>query len=128
MNGRTSGGMKAEQMMKAFTALSAAQAARLGRAASRKLAALSEGTRNGALETTAKRLEENATRIVSANQEDVRAGAELVRAGKMSAAMLARLRVTEKGVHEMAERVRGVARLPDPLGRRVAVTELDEGL
>jgi glutamate-5-semialdehyde dehydrogenase len=128
MNGRISDGMQAEQVVKAFAALSAAQAARLARAASRKLAVLSEGTRNTALETTAKRLEENATRIVSANEEDVRAGEELVRAGKMSAATLERLRVTAKGVHEMAERVRGVARLPDPLGRRVAVTELDEGL
>jgi glutamate-5-semialdehyde dehydrogenase len=42
--------------------------------------------------------------------------------------MLARLRVTEKSVHEMADRVRGVAKLADPLGRRLAVTELDEGL
>jgi glutamate-5-semialdehyde dehydrogenase len=42
--------------------------------------------------------------------------------------MLARLRVTEKSVREMAEKVRSVAGLPDPLGRRLAVTELDEGL
>jgi glutamate-5-semialdehyde dehydrogenase len=128
MNGRMGDGMRAEEMARPFAALNAAQAARLARAASRKLAVLGEGTRNAALETTAKRLEENRARIVSANEEDVRAGEELVRTGKMSRATLARLRATEKGVYEMAEKVRGVAVLPDPLGRRVAVTELDEGL
>src|SRR6267378_6292892 len=46
----------------------------------------------------------------------------------MPAAILARLRVTEKSLREMAEKVRGVARLPDPLGRRLAVTEMDKGL
>lgn len=42
--------------------------------------------------------------------------------------MFARLRVTERGVAEMAARVADVARLADPLGRRLAATKLDEGL
>jgi glutamate-5-semialdehyde dehydrogenase len=126
MNGKR-GEVQAEERV-ATLALSAAQAARLARTASRKLAALDEPMRNAALETAAKRLEENAARIVAANEEDFHDGEELVRAGKMSGAMLARLRVTEKNVREMAEKVRSVARLPDPLGRQVAVTELDEGL
>src|SRR5260370_17485066 len=46
----------------------------------------------------------------------------------MSSAMLARLRVSSRGVEEMATRVRDVARLPDPLGRQLAATELDDGL
>ena len=46
----------------------------------------------------------------------------------MSSAMFARLRVTERGVAQMAAQVREVARLDDPLGRRLAATELDEGL
>src|SRR3990172_2842755 len=46
----------------------------------------------------------------------------------MSSSMLARLRVSERGIGEMAARVRDVARLPDPLGRRLAATELDDGL
>jgi glutamate-5-semialdehyde dehydrogenase len=109
-------------------ASTAAEAARLARTASRKLAALSEEKRNSALQAAAKRLETNAAKILAANEEDVRVAEELVRAGKMSAAMLARLRVTEKSVHEMAGKVRGVAALPDPLGRALAVTELDDGL
>ena len=66
--------------------------------------------------------------ILAANAEDVRAAEELAREGKISAAMLARLRMNEKSVGEMAEKVRSVVRLADPLGRRLAVTELDEGL
>ena len=117
-----------EKMAKSFVASSAAEAAKLARAASRKLAVLSEGVRNSALERAAAGLQENAARILAANAEDVRAEEELARAGKMPAAMLARLRMNEKSVGEMAEKVRSVVRLPDPLGRRLAVTELDEGL
>jgi len=106
----------------------AAEAAKRARAASHKLAVLSEQQRNGTLLLAAERLEENEGQIVAANAENVRAAEALVRAGKMSQAMLARLRVTEKSVADMAEKVRCVARLPDPLGRKLSVTELDTGL
>jgi glutamate-5-semialdehyde dehydrogenase len=119
---------QAEESAKSLATSTAADAAKLARTASRKLAILSEEKRNGALQTAAKRLEANSAKILAANAEDVRAAEELVRAGKMPAAMLARLRVTEKNIREMAEKVRGVAQLPDPLGKRLAVTEMDEGL
>jgi glutamate-5-semialdehyde dehydrogenase len=118
----------AEELAKGLATSNAADAAKLARTASRKLAILSEEKRNGALQAAAKRLEANSAKILAANAEDVRAAEESVRAGKMPAAMLARLRVTEKSIREMAEKVRGVAQLPDPLGRRLAVTEMDEGL
>jgi glutamate-5-semialdehyde dehydrogenase len=117
-----------EKTAKGLASPSAAEAAKLARAASRKLAVLSEATRNAALERAAARTEENAGRILAANAEDVRAAEELAHEEKMSAAMLARLRMSEGSVGEMAEKVRSVMRLPDPLGRRLAVTELDEGL
>ncbi len=46
----------------------------------------------------------------------------------MSSAMFARLRTNERGVAQMAKQVREVAGLPDPLGRRLSATELDDGL
>jgi glutamate-5-semialdehyde dehydrogenase len=46
----------------------------------------------------------------------------------MSQALLDRLGVTDRGITQMAEQVREVARLDDPLGRRLSVTELDDGL
>jgi glutamate-5-semialdehyde dehydrogenase len=109
-------------------ATGAAEAAKLARAAARKLAVLSERQRNDALQLAAARLEENEGQIVAANAEDVHAAEPLVCAGKMSPAMLARLRVTEKSVADMAEKVRSVVRLPDPLGRKLSETELDSGL
>ena len=131
MSGRVSetvSRMRAEATAKNVARVSAAEAAKLARTASRKLAVLSETARNAVLERAATCLEENVARILAANAEDVRAAEELARAGKMPAAMLARLRMNEKSVGEIAEKVRCVVRLPDPLGRRLAVTELDEGL
>jgi len=46
----------------------------------------------------------------------------------MTPTLLSRLRIKESGISEMAARVREVANLPDPLGKRLATTELDDGL
>jgi len=121
-------GVQTEKTARNSPQCSAAEAAKFARAASRKLAVLSESARNAALQRAAFRLGKNAARILSANAEDVKAAEGSVHAGKMSTAMLARLRMTDKSVNEIAEKVRSVVRLPDPLGRRLAVTELDEGL
>jgi glutamate-5-semialdehyde dehydrogenase len=110
------------------TLAGAAEAARLARVVSRRLAVLSEEQRHHALNLAADQLEENEMQIVAANAEDVHAAGPRVRDGSFSTAMLARLRVTEKTVAEMAEKVRSVVRLPDPLGRKLSVTEMDEGL
>src|SRR5438445_13081185 len=42
--------------------------------------------------------------------------------------MLLRLRINERGITEMSASIREVANLPDPLGKRLAATELDQGL
>ena len=107
---------------------SAAALARRARAASRSLAKLSHERRNEVLLAAAKAIEEASRQILQANENDCRAAEPAVAAGTMSAALLARLRVSERGIGEMAARVRNVARLADPIGRRLAATELDEGL
>jgi glutamate-5-semialdehyde dehydrogenase len=76
----------------------------------------------------AKAIEENAARILAANDLDCRAAESAVAAGSMPPAMFARLRVTERGVAQMAKQVLEVAHLADPLGRRLSATELDDGL
>lgn len=106
----------------------AAEAARRARLASRKLAMLSESARNAALDRAAAGIEQNASRILAANADDVRVAEEMARKGQLSAAMLARLRMNERSVAEIAEKVRGVKSLADPLRRCLAKTELDEGL
>ncbi|HWG59989.1 MAG TPA: glutamate-5-semialdehyde dehydrogenase [Candidatus Acidoferrales bacterium] len=108
--------------------ISVAEIAQRARAASRSLARLSGEARNEILTRAAQALEDASARILDANEKDRRAAEAAVREGTLSTSMLARLRVDQGGVAEMAERVRGVARLPDPLGRVLAATELDEGL
>ena len=108
--------------------VSTAEAARAARIASRQLAKLSAEARNRALLAIAEKYKKEQDRILRANEEDCREGEALVRSGKMSAAVLARLRISEAGIREMAKKLREVAGLPDPLGKRLAVTELDKGL
>lgn len=102
--------------------------ARVARAAGRKLALLSNDARNSILLGVARRTEQNAAAILVANAEDCHAAEELVRSGKLSQAAFARLRVTEKTIREMISRLEEVARLADPIGKRLATTELDDGL
>jgi glutamate-5-semialdehyde dehydrogenase len=110
------------------TATPVAAIARRARAASRHLAKLSAEARNEVLLAAAQAVEQNAPRILDANAADCRAAEPAVAAGKMPAAMFARLGVKESGVAQMAAQIREVARLEDPLGRRLAATELDQGL
>ena len=105
-----------------------ASIAHRARIASRALAKLSLDARNEVLLAAAKAIEDGSKRILEANARDCAAAEPDVVAGKMSSAMFARLRVTEYGVAQMAAQIREVARLADPLGRRLAATELDDGL
>ena len=97
--------------------------AEAAKSASRVLAALDEVKRNAALEAMAQAVERASADLLAANLEDVRA-----EGGNLSTATLARLKLDEGKLAEMAEQVRSVARLPDPLGRRLDAIELDEGL
>jgi len=98
------------------------------RKASRKLALLSGETRKAALLAIADALEGNGERILAANAKDCMATEKLLSSGEMTQTLFSRLRIKESGIYEMAARVREVANLPDPLGKRLAATELDHGL
>jgi len=102
--------------------------ARRARAAARQLATLSHAQRNDALLAAAQALVDRRAEIVAANELDSTSALRDVEAGQMTQAMFQRLKTSEGGVAEMAARVRDVASLPDPLGRTLAATELDEGL
>jgi glutamate-5-semialdehyde dehydrogenase len=107
---------------------SVASIARRARVASRAVAKLSAEARNEVLIAVAQAIERGARKILDANERDCRAAQSDVAAGKMASAMLARLQVTDSGIAQMAAQVREVARLEDPLGRRLSATELDDGL
>jgi glutamate-5-semialdehyde dehydrogenase len=98
------------------------------REASRKLALLSSETRKATLLAVADALEANSARILAANAQDCADAEILIADGKMTQALFARLSIKPGGVTEMAARVREVANLPEPLGKVLAATELDDGL
>jgi glutamate-5-semialdehyde dehydrogenase len=85
---------------------------RRARAASRRLAAATTAEKDAALLTAADLLLERAPELLAANAADID-GAE--RAG-IEAGPLDRLRLTEAGLAGMAEGLRKVAALPDPVG------------
>src|SRR5438270_824978 len=99
---------------------------RRARRAAHILAALSGERRNEALLAAANAIEARSEEILAANEKDCVAASPAVERGEMSRAMFARLRTTERGIMEMAERVRDVVRLPRRLHRRLAATELND--
>jgi glutamate-5-semialdehyde dehydrogenase len=106
---------------------SVAEIAQRARAASRRLSTLSNERRNEVLLAAAGAIETALPEILAANAADCRAAEPDVAAGRMSAAMLARLGDQRK-LARMPEHIRSVAALSDPLGRRLYAMELDDGL
>jgi glutamate-5-semialdehyde dehydrogenase len=82
------------------------------RAASRALAKADTGSKNAALFTLADRLLEESDAILEANREDMRHAREAA----LDVALLDRLELTPARVEAMADGVRQVAALPDPVG------------
>jgi glutamate-5-semialdehyde dehydrogenase len=89
------------------------QLARQAKQASRALSTMSAEERNRCLLAMADALEAGGRCIGEANQKDMEAGAR----NGLSAAMLDRLKLTEKRIAGMARGLREVAALPDPVGR-----------
>lgn len=81
------------------------------RAAANALMLLEDAKRSGALYGMAQALEENEETILAANQQDMENG----KATGMSTAFLDRLLLTSSRIKGMAEGLRSVADMPDPL-------------
>ena len=108
----------------ATTALSIAETCIAAQRASRRLATLGSGVRNGALEAIAAALEQSTEQILEANARDLEAG----ESSGLSEALLDRLALDERRVAEMAAGVRTIAALPDPVGEVIDGSTLANGL
>jgi glutamate-5-semialdehyde dehydrogenase len=86
--------------------------AQAAKEASRTLGGLQTSLKNLALAKIAERLEKSATRIFSANDEDLSAG----KAAGLSEALLDRLALNQKRLAEMVGGVKQVEELTDPVG------------
>lgn len=82
------------------------------RKASRLMASASTNTKNLALTHIADAILRDKAALLAANKQDI----DAARANGLDAAMLDRLTLTEKSIHSMAEGLRQIATLPDPIG------------
>lgn len=95
----------------------------LAKEAAPSLGTLDTGRKNEALLSMARALLDSAPEILKANEADC-AAAE----GRISPVMMDRLRLTEARIAAMAEGIRQVAELPDPVGRIITREERPNGL
>ncbi|MHC4948687.1 MAG: glutamate-5-semialdehyde dehydrogenase [Planctomycetota bacterium] len=93
-------------------------------AAARRAAVASAAERNAMLEAMADGLARGRDAVLAANARDLEAGA----AAGLSAALLDRLRLDDERLAEMAEGLRTVAGLPDPVGRVLSDATRPNGL
>ncbi len=85
---------------------------RRARAASRATARADTATRNRALAAIARGISRDAERLLAANAADVAAAREK----QLDAPLIDRLTLSEKGITAMADGLRQIAELPDPVG------------
>lgn len=85
---------------------------RAARTAARAMAKAETGAKNEALMAMARAVERDIARLLEANRKDV----EGARAKELEAAMVDRLTLTPRSIATMAEGLREVAQLPDPVG------------
>jgi glutamate-5-semialdehyde dehydrogenase len=92
--------------------------------ASHKIVTLDTATKNGALEAIAHELEARVDEIIDANAGDLEEG----RAAGLDAALIDRLALDETRVKAMADGVRDIVALPDPVGEELEARTLSNGL
>ncbi|HMK76882.1 MAG TPA: glutamate-5-semialdehyde dehydrogenase [Thermodesulfobacteriota bacterium] len=91
---------------------------------SRLLARLSTAAKNKALLAMAEDLEWNQERLMKENRKDLAAGEK----AHLSPSLIDRLRLTPSVIQGMAEGLREVARLPDPVGEVIRMWKRPNGL
>lgn len=93
------------------------------KAAKSELAKLCSEDKNNALLAMADALRENCAAILEENKKDVEAAR-----GKITDVMIDRLSLDEDRIKGMADGIRDVVKLPDPVGRVLSRVELSNGL
>lgn len=97
---------------------------KLAKAASRRLAALSTSVKDRALLEIADALEERADYIINENKKDIEAG----RKNGLKEGLIDRLMLNGERIAGIAEGLRQIAALPDPIGEAVSRVKRPNGL
>lgn len=95
-----------------------------GKEAARQIAVLSTREKNQVLEAMADSILDNRNRIIEANAIDIQGGKEK----GLSKALLDRLLLTEQRISDMAQGLKEVAALPDPVGEISEMVTRPNGL
>ncbi|KGK99494.1 gamma-glutamyl phosphate reductase [Methanococcoides methylutens] len=96
--------------------------------ASITLASVDTQTKDRALEAMANALDENRDRIIETNGADLEEAGRMKAEGKLSQALVDRLKVSNSKIDGMISGIRDVIKLEDPSGKTMKTLELDTGL
>lgn len=102
--------------------------AKRAKQASLKITELSTELKNAALTNVADAFEVHKGEIFDANKQDLEDAKSLVDCGEISKSTFNRLKLDENKMRDMIQGVRDIALLGDPVGKKLFVRELDEGL
>lgn len=104
------------------------QIAKNAKNASLKIADLSTEIKNKALLKIAEKIESAKDEIFEANKVDLEAARVLVEEGKLSKSTFNRLAFNENKMRDMIAGIKDVAKLDDPINKKLLVRELDSDL
>lgn len=96
--------------------------------ASLKIADLSTELKNTALLKIADEIELNKDEIFEANKTDLEAAKSLVESGEITKSTFNRLKLDENKMRDMIQGIRDIAKLEDPVNKKLLVRELDSDL
>lgn len=102
--------------------------AKAAKKASLEIADLSTELKNKALNAVADAIEDNREEIFSANKRDLKEAESLVESGKLSKSTFNRLKLDENKMRDMIKGIREIAKLEDPVNKKLLVRELDKEL
>jgi glutamate-5-semialdehyde dehydrogenase len=94
-----------------------------GKQAFMQMSTLTTDQKNEALEVLATLIEAHTPELLQANQQDLAENEN-----SLDAALYQRLKLDEGKLKQLVEGIRQVKTLPDPVGKILAITELDDGL
>ncbi len=104
------------------------QIAKDAKDASLKIADISTELKNKALQQIADEIELYKDEIFSANKEDLQNAQSLVDAGEITKSTFNRLKLDENKMRDMVQGIRDIAKLEDPVNKKLLVRELDSDL
>ena len=104
------------------------QIAKNAKDASLKIADLAAEIKNNALIKIADEIEASKSEIFDANKKDLIEAEKLVETGKLNKSTFNRLKLDENKMRDMVQGIRDIAKLEDPVNKKLLVRELDSDL